>query len=714
MNSESINRSNFDAKLENDRVNLNVDSSNNNQEEDLLKVVVRYLNVFWLHKWAFLFIFLLTFSAVILYRYRQQDFFVCEYEIFYNESAKEIVSDSDVPVIKSTFDKVFWLSKLKSDEVFSMTLENSGLPYSVDYLRSIIKVEPKDVKGSSTAIFKVTLTSTKNRDIPLIFNAYFISINKLLENFQMENTYRLVTFLSGQLADNNSKLNTIDRQILSGDLSNPSALRDYSKMITELENFRVNLLNAQIELSSVKAARVKTEQELVNLDGTIINETAFSEPLKVQLMNLQVDLARALTKNREEHPTVISLRENISHINRMLRDSIQQQMQIQSFIKNPLKEQLMSKLMDLKLSEISLETRVNSLNSVIADYEYRIMPDTTDVSAKFLREREMILTNINLINNKILEAQSAAHVNLGRFIVIDEPCVPEVPANRPFLFFVAIAVVLAFVLASGLIFVYDLLDNRLMVPADFENFYSHIPVIGCIASRKDFDSNIYALFDLDKSYKKLNDFSEIVLKVKMLNAQNGAKVFSFTSPLREEGKSLTSLHLAVALANRKLNVLLIDTDFYKPRLSNILGHELNPGLVHYLSGVMVMEDLFYSTDIDNLSFTPAGRTKYPSRYSYDNRLITDYISRAREMYDVIIVDVPASLLIPDSISIMINVDYTFLLCRMRHTSRASLDRLLALMGKDRGKIAGAVLTDVKESSILCGKYYYNKYDGYYS
>ncbi len=713
MDSGSINRSNFDKKLESDSVNLNVDSSNN-QEEDLLRLVARYLNVFWLHKWVFAFIFILTFSAVILYRYRQQDFFVCEYEIFYNESAKEIISDSDVPVIKSTFDKVFWLSKLKSDEVISMTLERSGLPYSLEYLQSVIKVDPKDVKGSSTAIFKVTLTTTKNRDIPLIFNAYFASINKLLENFQMENTYRLVNFLSGQLADNNSKLNLIDRKILSGDLSNPAALRDYSKMITELENFRVNLLNAQIELSSVKASRVRTEQELVNLDGTIINETAFSEPLKVQLMNLQVDLARALTKNREEHPTVISLRENISHINQMLKDSIQQQMQIQSFVKNPLKEQLMSKLMDLKLSEISLETRVNSLNSVIEDYEYRIMPDTTDVSARYLREREMILININQINNKILEAQSAAHVNLGRFIVIDEPCVPEIPANRPFLFFIAIAFVLALIVACGLIFVYDLLDNRLVVPADFESFFRSIPIVGYISSRKDYDSNIYNLFDLDKSYKKLNDFSEIVLKIKMLNAQNGAKVFSFTSPLREEGKSLTSLHLAVALANRKLNVLLIDTDFFKPRLSTILGHELNPGLVHYLSGVMVKEDLFYSTDLDTLSFTPAGRTKYPSRYSYDNRLITEFINRARDMYDIIIVDIPASLLIPDTISILINVDYTFLLCRMRHTSRASLDRLLALMGRDRDKIAGAVLTDVKESSVLSGKYNYKKYESYYS
>lgn len=94
-------------------------------------------------------------------------------------------------------------------------------------------------------------------------------------------------------------------------------------------------------------------------------------------MNLQVDLARALTKNKENHPQVKAIRENIVQINSMMRDSIQQQVGIKNMIQNPLKSQLMSKLIELRLSEISLETKESSLKRVISDYQGRTLPDST-------------------------------------------------------------------------------------------------------------------------------------------------------------------------------------------------------------------------------------------------------------------------------------------------------------------------------------------------
>lgn len=288
----NLNRS--DASMHNDAV----------LDKEVTIDLFRLLQILVSHKWKFLLFFLIALSLSAFYGLKQPKYYSSVYEVFYNESIKEFVIESNVPVIKLTFDKAFWLSTMKSDEIARSIALNTGLPYKASTIKSMMKIEMKEGKGSVIPIFNVNVSSKNPSDIPVLINGFVISLNDLLIKNQIDNSERLIVFLSRQIEDNNKKLSAIDRQILSNGSVNSGSVRDFSKMITELENFRTNLLNSQIELSSVKATRNRTEVELLNLDGTIVNETAFSEPLKVQLMNLQVDLARALTQNKEEHPTL--------------------------------------------------------------------------------------------------------------------------------------------------------------------------------------------------------------------------------------------------------------------------------------------------------------------------------------------------------------------------------------------------------------------------
>ena len=245
----------------------------------------------------------------------------------------------------------------------------------------------------------------------------------------MSNSEKLVTFLARQLAENNIKLSTIDQQMLVDGASNPAKIRDIKKLASDLEAFRTDLLNTQINLSSAMASKQRTERELKNLDGTIVNESAFSESLKVQLMNLQVDLARALTKNKENHLAIKGIRENITQINNMLRESIQQKHEIKGLVQNPLKAQLMSKLMEFQISEISLQTRVLSLQRVISEFESKMMPDTTDENQQQqLRNCELVFMTINLLNSKLIEAQSAPY---GRSFFRCSSCFCFRPFRQP-------------------------------------------------------------------------------------------------------------------------------------------------------------------------------------------------------------------------------------------------------------------------------------------
>lgn len=669
--------------------------------------IMRILQILLIHKWKFLAIVLFVLVIAFIYAVRQPKYFVSKYEVFYNESIKEFVVESNVPVIKSDFDKNFWLSTMNSEEVARLTLKNSGLPYNTAIIKRMFKVEMKDKKDNSNApSYEVTITSKKSEIVPILIKSYIQALNDILLKNQVTNSEKLVSFLSNQLGDNNRKLSEIDLNIMMNSSANPGQLRDLKKVSSDLDAFRTDLLNTQINLSSTSASKQRTEHELKNLDGTIVNESAFSEPLKVQLMNLQVDLARALTKQTEDHPTVIAIRDNIAQINRMLHDSIQQKLEIKSLVQNPLKSQLLSKLMEMQIQEISLQTRALSLQRVIAEFESKMMPDTTDESQQqLLRSRELVFVTINLLNSKLIEVQSAAQGSLSRFVLIDEPVAPTSPANKGMMFIMLLGLVAGIFLAGGGIFLYDMIDNRLELVSDFEKFYS-MPLLGTVLHKSSPQDYYVNPATRSSSYYNRNEMGEIVVNIKQVLKDPDKKLFSVCSPVRKEGKSMISVQLATALADKKLKVLLVDMDMFIPKLTNRLGRADNIGLINYLHGENTLDEILVPIETPGFSFVGVGNAADRSDFYYDDPNFIRFTQQVKEQFDIVIFDTPAVLHIPDIVTFMDQMDGVLIIARLAHTSRKSLDRLLKMIGIHRTKITGVIVNDLKLNVV-------NKYTDHY-
>jgi receptor protein-tyrosine kinase/non-specific protein-tyrosine kinase len=80
-----------------------------------------------------------------------------------------------------------------------------------------------------------------------------------------------------------------------------------------------------------------------------------------------------------------------------------------------------------------------------------------------------------------------------------------------------------------------------------------------------------------------------------------------TSAVPQEGKSITSLNLAISLAQNYDNtVLLIDTDFRRPSIHRYLGIELGKGFSDCLLGEAEIKDVMIPTGIGRLSVITAG------------------------------------------------------------------------------------------------------------
>ncbi len=688
--------------------------SNKSDKDEETFDVMRFIQVILFHKWKFLFLFFVVSISALAYGLLQTPYYSTSCNLFYNEANKEFVL-LDNTAIKSSFDKEYWLYMMESKELARLILEKSGLPYSTGQLQSMLGVEIEDSKNKTTPMYRLKIRTYNKSDIPVITNAFITSLNELLLKRQTENSVKLIQFLDDKIKATDQKLSEVELKILDERIDNsndPTSIKNYSEITKEMDKFRAELLDAQIELSSVKASRVQAEQELERVTGTVVRGSTYSDPLKVQLMNLKVDLSRALTINKEAHPAVKAIKDNINQIEEMIGDSLQQEIAIKDIAQNPLKVQLLSQHMNFKLQEISLEKKISMLNSVIEEYRDKILPDTTYDQQTAYRERELLNLTLAQLNSKLIETESNAHGMLGQFSIVDSPVIPERPSNRSLLIFVAFGAIAGVFAASGLIFIYDFLDNRIMIPEDYEKFYPY-PVLGSIGHNRVLHNEMIKNLGKETFFEGMGGFGETVFNVKHIIKHRHNKLITLASPLKEEGKSLLSLCIASILARKGMKVLLADMDFMSPRLTKNMGYDTHPGLIGYMSGDISLNELFIKTRVEGLDFTSSGKVLKHPLLLYDNPLIKTYIKNAYRGYDVVLIDTPAILAVPEVLSLTELVDGIILVVKMGQTSRSALNNAVKKLGESKNKIRGAILNDIKKTSLFKEYNYYN-YQYYYN
>jgi len=683
-------------------------------QQDLNSYFSRFFRIVLIHKWLFLSVLIAVIIFVLLYALKQPKVYQSNYEVFYNETMREYMSLDNAPIVKSDFDKNYWLSAMKSNEVLKSTIKNSGLSYSVSQLKSMMFVGIIDKrKEDRIPVYLVSISSKYNEHIPILIRAYVKSLNELLLQNQIINSERLVVYLRGQINQNNQKLNQIDVSIMHSGTPKGTEIIDFDKISSTLDQFRADLLNARINLASIVSARARTENELKNLDGTIINESAFSEPLKVQLMNLEVDLARSLTRNKEDHPEVKQLRRNIEQISSMIRDTLQQRMEVRSLIQNPIKSQLMSKLMDYKIQEVSEETKVKSLEQIIAELERKTLPGSiNEEQQQTLRNRELVSLTIKQLNDKLIETQSTSQGSLSRFVFVDDPSSVFV-ANKGILFYLILALLLGLLLASLIVFIYDMLDDRIMLIDDYERFYT-APMLGVVKHYAESENALVTVNPLTGAkYRSASDMSNLIINLRQIQKLKELKTFVISSPDRLDGKSLVSMKLAAAVANKMQKVLLVDMDFFSPKLSNKMEPDFESGLSNYLMDECAITEIIRPTEIETLHFVNAGNSEGHKEMYYNNKRLVEFIAWARENYDMVIFDTPAAIYIPDIVDFFEYIDGIFVIVRLRRTTRTMLNRLFKVLNVFSSKHITAILNDFDEKQGRgYGDYNYS-YKNYY-
>ncbi|MFM9916836.1 MAG: XrtA-associated tyrosine autokinase [Rhizobacter sp.] len=101
------------------------------------------------------------------------------------------------------------------------------------------------------------------------------------------------------------------------------------------------------------------------------------------------------------------------------------------------------------------------------------------------------------------------------------------------------------------------------------------------------------------------------IKGKDASALKHGNLIMVTSSLAGEGKSFSSVNLAMSIAMELDNtVMLVDADVARPSVLRMLGLPPGPGLLDLLEGKTDMHSVLLKTNIDKLTILPSG-TPHP-------------------------------------------------------------------------------------------------------
>ena len=148
------------------------------------------------------------------------------------------------------------------------------------------------------------------------------------------------------------------------------------------------------------------------------------------------------------------------------------------------------------------------------------------------------------------------------------------------------------------------------------------------------------LLSEDTPFNVREAFNTLRTNVVFGMAPSGGKRLLVTSANQSEGKSTTSVNLAVALAQNGAKVLLIDADLRKPKLHKFFNTDYTHGLSRFLIGQETLNDALFRTPVKNLDLMTSGIIPpNPSELLGSSRMKL-FLEKAEEYYDYIIIDTP--------------------------------------------------------------------------
>jgi capsular exopolysaccharide synthesis family protein len=195
-----------------------------------------------------------------------------------------------------------------------------------------------------------------------------------------------------------------------------------------------------------------------------------------------------------------------------------------------------------------------------------------------------------------------------------------------------------------------------------------------------------------------DSFRSLVTSV-LFSGENGTRprVLVVTSATAGEGKTTIATHLAISFAEIGHKVLIIDADLRRGRMHEAFGvpgkFGLSTLLQHDRMDAEILDRAVQKTTVPGLSVLPVGSADDDPAHKLFGANVSKLFARFKKEFDMVIIDTPPMLQMPDARLVGRLADAVILVTRADYTTREAALAASQRFIDDGTKILGTILND---------------------
>jgi succinoglycan biosynthesis transport protein ExoP len=256
-----------------------------------------------------------------------------------------------------------------------------------------------------------------------------------------------------------------------------------------------------------------------------------------------------------------------------------------------------------------------------------------------------------------------------------------------------LALALGLMLGLGAALLREVLDTRIRRD-DLDELTEGVPLLGEIPYDRTARKDPIILTKAPQG-RTAEAFRQLRTNLRFIDVgSTSARAFVVTSSLAGEGKSLVSCNLAIALAQSGSRVCLAETDLRRPKFSDYLGVDREPGLSNVLARQVTLDDALQSGGTEGLMVLPSGSTPPNPSELLGSAQMEEVVNELRSRFDFVLFDSPPLLPVTDAAVLARLTDGALLVVAQGRTRRQQLRRAHASLQTVGARQVGTVLNAV--------------------
>jgi capsular exopolysaccharide synthesis family protein len=365
-------------------------------------------------------------------------------------------------------------------------------------------------------------------------------------------------------------------------------------------------------------------------------------------------------------------------------------------------------------SVIRLTNQKNGLTSSLAELEEQTTKDSADLIQMRQLQREaesagLIYQFFQSRLNEVAVAQGVQHAD-SRVL---SPAINQAVANTASKSLGSLGFLMGAFLGTVAYLLTEQMNRSVQNAEELETLVS-IPVLGAIPVGP-FKNRGALLKHI--SEKPNSEFNEALRNLRtslfMLHRDKIPQVILTTSSVPGEGKTTTSVSLAMNIAATGKRVLLVECDIRRRMLNHYFETNTEKGIVSLLSGSADLTEVINTTGPGVPDFILGEPSEKNAADLLSSERLDFFLQELRKKYDIIILDAPPVLAVPDARIIAPIADAIIFSAHWNKTPKDHIKKGARSLTQYGIEITGFVLSRVKTRSQRY-KYNYGKYDAYYT